>query len=467
MQFSSLPFLFCFLPLFFAAYFLCRKRSWRNVILPMASLIFYAWGEPVWVVLLVFSTLLDYVVSNLIEKSSSAKKRKLLLLVSLVLNLAILAVYKYSGFIVSNINLIIGLRLPVPAIALPIGISFYTFQTMSYTIDVYRGKIKAQRNFMYLLMYVSMFPQLVAGPIVRYSTIETEIVGRKENIDDFAAGMRRVIVGLAKKVLIANSMASLCDGLLGGGVAAYGALGAWTAMLAYTLQIYFDFSAYSDMAIGLGRMLGFHYNENFDYPYIAKSVSDFWRRWHISLSSFFRDYVYISMGGNRVSKLRWVRNVMVVWFLTGLWHGASWNFVIWGVYFGLVLLAERLLLRGKIENIPVLNHVFTMFLVILGWVIFRADDMTQTGVILSSMFFANGSGNFAAIVRAELLTVPQITAAVIGIAACMPVSKLLKSRLEAFSAGRVCVDLACICALAMSVASLINGSYNPFIYFRF
>ena len=447
------------------------------------SLVFYAWGEPVYVLLMVYSTILDYVCGRMIEdgaRKGSTVKKKLFLTISLIGNLGLLCVFKYLTMLLGTVNSLFSLSISVPAIALPIGISFYTFQTMSYSIDVYRGKVKAQRNIINFGAYVAMFPQLIAGPVVRYETIEKELACRKETIDDFAAGARRFIIGLGKKTLIANIMAQTADALFANDPSSLGVLGSWVAILAYTFQIFFDFSGYSDMAIGMGRMMGFHYLENFNYPYIAKSITDFWRRWHISMSTFFRDYLYIPLGGNRVSKVRWIFNVFVVWFATGLWHGASWNFVLWGLYFGLLLVLEKICLGRILSKLKVLPHIWTMFLVVFGWVIFTQETMTGLGQYIKAMFGGYGLLGADAVSAVTLLQRAEVNTIffVVFAAAIIfstPVAKNFQQRCiadariipeQALSKG-LAFDVILLVVLLLSVIQLALGAYNPFIYFRF
>ncbi|MBQ6402284.1 MAG: MBOAT family protein, partial [Oscillospiraceae bacterium] len=383
MIFSSLTFLGAFLPLTALFYLLSRNRVWRNGVLLAASLVFYAWGEPRFILLLLLATAEAYLGGLLLEKHHS----RAVLAVTVTLLVGNLAVFKYLGFFCENLSPLIPALGRVPALALPIGISFYTFQILSYVIDLYRGKVSVQRNFLSLLLYVSFFPQLIAGPIVRYETVEAEIRDRSESLTEAAAGLRRFIRGLAKKVLLANTVALLPDTIYAGDPAVFGTMSYWLAALGYTLQIYFDFSGYSDMAIGLGRMFGFHFLENFDYPYVSRSVTEFWRRWHISLSSWFRDYVYIPLGGNRVKKGRWIFNLLVVWALTGFWHGAQWNFILWGLYYALLLLIEKLLLGKWLEKLPsVLRWVYTFFFVNLGWVLFDRTDFAALKSALHTLF---------------------------------------------------------------------------------
>ena len=375
MVFSSQTFLFFFLPLA-GLCVLIRSKPVQNALLLIASLIFYAWGEPKMVVLMVLVTLIAYGSGfAIVHFKARPRAKKAVLIASVVVILGNLVVFKYLNFLCRTFSF---LGLSAPGIALPIGISFYTFQILSYVIDLYRGKIALQRNFFYLLMYVSFFPQLIAGPIVRYETVEQEIRSRSVTMDDLAHGFRRFVVGLAKKLLLANQVAQVAAIVYSGDPANYGSLMYWLAAIAYTLQIYFDFSGYSDMAIGLGRMFGFHFLENFNYPYISLSVTEFWRRWHISLSTWFRDYVYIPLGGNRVSRGKWVRNILVVWGLTGLWHGADWNFLLWGLYYGVLLLIEKLWLGKYLERLPkALRWLLCMVIVCIGWVMFNLTDFVQ------------------------------------------------------------------------------------------
>ena len=386
MVFSSVLFLFRFLPIFMICYFLVPRKM-KNLVLFLGSLVFYAWGEPVYIFLMLFSTISDYVWGRLIEEYRGKDRSRIFLLCSIGINLFILGFFKYADFLLQTVNTVFGTSIPLLKLPLPIGISFYTFQTMSYVIDVYRGDTKAQRNILQFGVYVTMFPQLIAGPIVRYETVEQEILERRESIDDVAAGLRRFILGLAKKVILANNIARIAETIYAGDSAVYGTALYWLAAVAYALQIYFDFSGYSDMAIGLGRMFGFHFLENFDHPYTALSITDFWRRWHISLSTWFRDYVYIPLGGNRVKKSRWIRNILVVWALTGFWHGAQWNFLFWGLYYGLLLLAEKLFLGRLLERLPkAVRWLYTAFFVLIGWVLFNLTDFPSLCHALKLMF---------------------------------------------------------------------------------
>jgi alginate O-acetyltransferase complex protein AlgI len=473
MLFSSLIFLLLFLPVFFLCYHAVKKRRGRNALLFVFSLLFYAWGEPVYVLLMLLSLGVNYGLALGIagaRETGREKKSRSFLILACCFNLLLIGVFKYAGFLVGSFNLLPAPDLPVPDLPLPIGISFYTFQILSYDIDVYRGDVKAQRDPVTLGAYLCAFPQLIAGPIVRYRDIEAELADRCETAEDTAEGMRRFIAGLAKKVLIANVMAQTADALFASDPEGYGAAGAWIAALAYTVQIYFDFSGYSDMAIGLGRMMGFRYAENFNYPYSARSVTDFWRRWHISLSSFFRDYVYIPLGGNRVSTLKWIRNIAVVWLLTGLWHGAGWNFVLWGAYYGLLLILEKKV-WPKLEDVPVLNRICTLAAVVLGWVMFRSEGFGQMRAMFAALFgaygFAGEGGRLPILLQGGHFDVGFLAAFAAGCVLSAPVWPALRGRISSSGAGRAVRDVSAILALAACILALAVGSYNPFIYFRF
>lgn len=476
MIFSSLPFQFFFLPLFFIVYFLVKKRKQRNLVLLIFSLFFYAWGEPIYLFLMIFSIICDYTLGYFVSKYidlNDKKTAKRFVIASVVINLLLLGFFKYTDFFIINLSAAIpALSFLKPlGLSLPIGISFYTFQTMSYTIDIYKGDAKVQKNITSFGAYVTAFPQLVAGPIIRYQTISEQIDGRTENMDEFAEGLRRFTAGLAKKILIANTMAEVCDNILlkyGDGFAdSIGALGMWLAIIAYTLQIYYDFSGYSDMAIGLARMMGFHYLENFNYPYISKSVTEFWRRWHISLSSVFRDYVYIPLGGNRVKISRWIINMMIVWVMTGFWHGAEWTFILWGVYFGVLLIIEKLFLQKTLLKIPGVNHIYTIAAFIFGWIIFRAENVQHIGTILSGMFGAEGGGNLLKLAENGLIKPIHIVMMIAGIICSMPVSKKIKTILEKNGKTAYLIDIASVAVVVACIIMLAQGAYNPFIYFRF
>ena len=488
MVFSSLTFLFAFLPLFFLCYYAVGRFfgiRGKNLVLFLFSLVFYAWGEPIYILLMIYSTILDYVCGRMIESAERDRnqlKKKIFLAISLIGNLGLLGVFKYLTMFLSTANSLFSLSIPVPDILLPIGISFYTFQTMSYSIDVYRGKVKAQHNIINFGAYVAMFPQLIAGPVVRYETVERELNYRRETLDDFTDGARRFIVGLGKKTLIANTMAQVADSLFANAPAELGVLGSWVAIIAYTFQIFFDFSGYSDMAIGMGRMMGFHYLENFNYPYIANSITDFWRRWHISMSTFFRDYVYIPLGGNRVSKPRWIFNVFVVWFATGLWHGASWNFVLWGLYFGLLLVLEKEFLLKYLSKSKVLSHIWTLFLIVFGWVIFTQDTLSGLWEYTKAMFggygvIGTGVTNAVTLLQKEEVNTVFVITLFAAVLFSTPVARNMQEKMyqRSFrSSGDRTVaitgalyDVALFVVLFLCSVQLALGAYNPFIYFRF
>ena len=474
MLFSSIPFLFYFLPCVFVLYFLVPMR-WKNTVLLLASLFFYAWGEPKFVVFMLASIVQGYVLARLVEKYRADRRRaKLFLTLSLVFSLGLLGYCKYADFFLSGFNALTGLHIPLLRVALPIGISFYTFQILSYVVDVYRGDVKAQRNFIDLAAYVAMFPQLIAGPIVRYSDIASQLEHRTHSLADVAAGARRFVLGLGKKVLLANVFFELITTFKASGDRSV--LFYWLYAAACVLNIYFDFSGYSDMAIGLGRIFGFRYLENFDYPYISASITEFWRRWHMSLGSWFRDYVYIPLGGNRCSRVRNVWNLFVVWFLTGMWHGASWNFVLWGLYFFVILAAEKTIGEKRLRRIPtILRRVGTMLLVILGWNIFYFTDLTQLLQHFGLLFGLLGAGFSNAQTGIQLVNnLPLLLVCAIG-ATSVP-----QNLGNLF--GGVCVQggkrsgqivYACVtfafdaALLALSTIALVGSTYNAFLYFRF
>ncbi|MCI9246118.1 MAG: MBOAT family protein [Clostridia bacterium] len=465
MVFSSFTFLFIFLPLVLLTYFLAKKRQLRNIVLLVFSLIFYAWGEPVYVILMLLSIIVNYLIALKIERRKRGKKKWMI--IDVIFNLGIIGFFKYGNFMIQNINTVFHSNIGEMDLALPIGISFYTFQVLSYVIDVYRKTVPAQKSIVNLGMYVTLFPQLIAGPIVRYETVAEEIENRKENFTEVVEGLKRFFIGLGKKVLIANQMALIADTIYGGDLATTGTVSLWLAAISYTLQIYFDFSGYSDMAIGLGRMFGFHFLENFNYPYIAKSITDFWRRWHISLSTWFRDYVYIPLGGNRVSKFKWLRNILVVWLLTGLWHGASWNFILWGVYYGVILIIEKVFLGRIIEKLPkVLQHIYALFFIIIGWVIFRVEDFSQMGIVLQKMFTWQASSIIDNIVLNfdVFSSLPYI---LIGIIGSMPLWTKVREKRKQTNSYLIVSNLWSFGIFMLSICFLLVATYNPFIYFRF
>lgn len=466
MVFSSTIFLCVYLPLVLLGYYICPKKG-KNLFLLIVSLIFYAWGEPKYVFLMIFSILVNYVFGLLMDKHRENKKRlKLMLVISVIIDLGLLSVFKYTDFIITNINSVFGAGFDLLNIALPIGISFYTFQAMSYTIDVYRDDVRVQRNLIDFGMYITMFPQLIAGPIVRYSDVQDQLAVRNVTTADFSEGIMRFVVGLGKKVLLANQMGAVWTQIyaLGGDISA---LMAWTGAAAYTFQIYFDFSGYSDMAIGLGRMFGFKFPENFRYPYESVSITDFWRRWHITLSTWFKEYLYIPLGGNRRGLARQALNLLIVWTLTGFWHGAGWNFVMWGLYYFAILFIEKLFLLKALDKLPRLfRHAYALLLIVIGWVIFASDDVSVMLPYLGSMFGANGALGgmdvYTLLTRAALMVI------------CCVASTELPRRLFVTAAGKMNEKAAftvksvlTLTLLALSVVFLIGDSYNPFLYFRF
>ena len=467
MLFSSIPFLYYFLPLVLAVYFL-TPRAGKNAVLFLSSLLFYAWGEPRFCIFMLLSIAQGYVFGRLIEKHAQNKKRsKLFLTASVALSLALLAYCKYADFFLSSVNAVTGLSFKLLHVTLPIGISFYTFQILSYVVDVYRGSVPAQKSFLKLGTYIAMFPQLIAGPIVRYADIAPQLDSRQTTLEDVSSGACRFVIGLSKKVLLANVLYELITAFQQS--RDLSVLYFWLYAVSFALQLYFDFSGYSDMAIGLGRIFGFRFQENFNYPYISGSITEFWRRWHISLGSWFRDYVYIPLGGNRVSKAKWLRNILVVWMLTGLWHGASWNFVLWGLGFAVLLVAEKLVYGRLLQRTHVLKHVYTLLLVTLSFVLFNADSVSEAVLQLGAMFGAGGlplvstegvyylksyAGTF---LFATIGATPLVSNAI---------SRFGKTRFGA-QALTVLQPLVMLALLAACTAFLVDGSFNPFLYFRF
>ncbi|MBQ8943469.1 MAG: MBOAT family protein [Clostridia bacterium] len=466
MVFSSLVFMFAFLPVVLLIYYLLPVK-FRNAFLLIADLIFYGWGEPVLVFLMLFSILINYIAGILIEKSNSNnKKRKFILIASVVIDLGLLGFFKYAGFITNNLKVVLPfLNIPLISIPLPIGISFYTFQIMSYTIDVYRRDTEAQRNIIAFGTYVSLFPQLIAGPIVRYRDVDDQLVERHENLQLFSRGIRLFLLGLAKKVLIANPVGLIWDNMrqMQGG----GALVSWVGIIAYTFQIYFDFSGYSDMARGLGNMFGFEFLKNFDYPYISKSITEFWRRWHISLSTWFKEYVYIPLGGNRKGLPRQIFNLFVVWGLTGLWHGASWNFLFWGLYFGVILVFEKLFMLKALDKMPaVIKHLYSLVFIVFGWVIFYYSD--DVGGIKAMFTFISTlfTGSFISSdgITAVLSSLPML---IIAAAASTPIIRKIYNKLSDLKGFKYVEAVVALLVLILCTASLVNDNYNPFLYFKF
>ena len=464
MLFSSLPFLYYFLPAVLIVYFVLPDKL-KNLALLLASLFFYGWGEPAYLSLMLLAILQGYVFGLLIERYR--KWDKLFLILSVIVSVGILGCFKYADFFISNFNAVTGLSVPLLNIALPIGISFYTFQIMSYTVDVYRGQVPAQRNLISLGAYVAMFPQLIAGPIVRYSDIALQLAERKHSLKKASLGIRRFVLGLSKKILLANALGELCDIFLSS--KDQSVLFCWLYAIAFTLHIYFDFSGYSDMAIGLGHILGFTFPENFNYPYISRSVTEVWRRWHISLGSWFRDYVYISLGGNRVSRGKWLRNIFVVWLLTGFWHGAAWNFILWGLWFGALLVIEKGWLGRVLEENKLLAHVYVLTAVIFSFVLFNAASLTDAFACIRGMLGLGGLPVLSA--EAVYYLKSDAVILIMAIVGATPLPKRLFERLNEGKRGEavlaVLEPVALAALLMLCSAYLVDGSFNPFLYFRF
>jgi len=468
MVFASLIFLYIFLPLNLVMYYISKNANYRNIILTLFSFVFYAWGEPVWILLLLFSCTVDWLNALYIEKHAGTSRAKVGIVSSVIFNIGLLVVFKYSGFLYENINAIFHTHLKIPSFTLPIGISFYTFQSVSYVIDVYRGEVKAQRNLGKFMMFVSLYHQLVAGPIVRYQHIMNEIDARKFNIKDISSGIHRFCIGLFKKVCIANIAATFVAKYMDGNFATLTTAEAWFGVIMFSIQIYFDFSGYSDMAIGLGKMFGFHYHENFNYPYMADSATDFWRRWHISLGTFFRDYIYIPLGGNK----KWgIRNLFIVWFLTGLWHGASWNFICWGLYFGVLIFIERLFLMKVITRLKPLGHIYLLFVAVIGWALFYFTDFNRLLEFLGILF--GQTVNTAITLPLKLTLQENIWWLLLCVLLCFPVyrqaNKWFKRLLtnDNFSWLWLLSTGFNFALLLLATAMLAGKSYNPFIYYRF
>ncbi len=471
MVFSSTTFLYFFLPLTAIAYYLCKNRIWRNTVLLSASVLFYSWGEPRLVVLMLLASLAAYIGGLFIDgfdKKGKMKAKKIAFVITTLLLLANLLWFKYFNFFVDNIELVLGKNFSVPKIILPIGISFYTFQILSYVIDLYWKNVKVQKNYFYLTLYLCFFPQLIAGPIVRYQTVEEEINERHENIDEIAKGLRRFTIGLAKKIIIANNVARVAEIIYAGDMQVFGTAMYWLAAVSYALQIYFDFSGYSDMAIGLGHMFGFHFLENFRYPYVATSITDFWRRWHISLSTWFRDYIYIPLGGNRVDKRRQIFNICVVWAVTGFWHGAQWNFILWGVYYGILLLIEKFVINKILTKLPKLVcWIYTMILVLIGWVMFNLTDFS---VMLSAFrqMFTYVPTRFMDAIAVDSNILYYMLYIPIGLVAMLPFAEKAKKFTACDTNAKTIVcNIVAAMLFALSVIFIFSSTYNPFIYFRF
>lgn len=463
MLFTSISFIYYFLPIVIAIYFITPKKM-RNLILFIASMLFYFYGEPKYIFLMLAEILIAYIGAILIDKY----KKKSLLVITISIHIGLLCVFKYTDFIISNINSVFGANISLLRIVLPIGISFYTFQILSYIIDVYKGKVAVQKNFLKLATYVSLFPQLIAGPIVRYETIERELDFRKHSFENFSYGVRRFTIGLAKKVLIANMLGELCNKFIVTDEKSI--LFYWIFAISYMLQIYFDFSAYSDMAIGLGRIFGFHFLENFNYPYISKSITEFWRRWHMSLSSWFKDYVYIPLGGNREGLKKQIRNILVVWLLTGLWHGASWNFVIWGLLFGVILIIEKVFLGKYLEKCPnFVKRIYVLFIVMISFIIFNAENMRNAWENIIGLLGLNGESfvNPYTIYYLKSYLIILVVAIIGATPLIKDITLKLKKNAKANRIINVLEPLCIVLILLVVTAYLVDNSYNPFLYFRF
>ena len=463
MLFTSISFLYYFLPIVIILYFIVPKK-FKNFILFLSSIFFYFCGEPIYTFLMIGEIFIAYVGARYLEKH----RKKNILVSLLAVHIGALGLFKYSDFTINNINQIFGSKIPLLKLALPIGISFYTFQIISYVVDVYRGKVKAQKSFLKLATYVSLFPQLIAGPIVRYETIEKELDNRTSNFENFAYGVRRFVIGLGKKVLIANMLGELCD--VFSTTNEKSVLFYWIFAISYSLQIYFDFSAYSDMAIGLGRMFGFHFLENFNYPYISKSITEFWRRWHMSLSSWFRDYVYIPLGGNRKETIILVRNIFIVWALTGIWHGANWTFVIWGLMYGIMLIIEKLLLTKHLEKMPsILQRIYVLFTVMISFIIFNANSIGEAWNNIIGLFGANGESliNASTVYYLKSYLVVLVIAIIGSTPLLKNIIEKLKTKTNANKIINLLEPIAMASILTIVTAYLVDNSYNPFLYFRF
>lgn len=465
MVFSSLIFMFVYLPIVLLIYYILPKK-FRNFFLLIADLFFYGWGEPVLVLLMIFSIVINWIAGILIDKTDSKKKKNLILILSVIIDLGMLGFFKYTGLITNTIRMILpGANIPLLEIPLPIGISFYTFQIMSYTIDVYRGNTQVQKNIVSFGTYVSLFPQLIAGPIVRYSDVDKQLGERNENPDLFARGVRLFMLGLIRKVLFANSMGLLWDTMRE--MKDGGMLASWVGIIAYTLQIYYDFSGYSEMARGLGNMIGFEFVKNFDYPYISKSITEFWRRWHISLGTWFKEYVYIPLGGNKKGKARQIINILIVWALTGFWHGASWNFLLWGAYFGVILILEKLFLLKALDKLPsFVSHIYSLILIVFGWALFYFSDDVGGFKALAEFIPTLFTGG---LVSADALhdIIAFLPILILGMICSTPIIRKIYDRLKDRKGFTVFEAIAIIVFLVICTASLVSSDYNPFLYFKF
>ncbi len=466
MVFSSVVFLYIFLPIMLLIYFVVPKKL-KNAVMILASLIFFAWGEIRYIFIMLLLAVMDFWCGKNIDKFYDDKKKKrVYLLIDVCVNLLILFFFKYADFIITNINNLTHLNIPLLNIPLPIGVSFNTFQSLSYIIDVYRGNVKCEKSFYNYLTYTTLFPQIIAGPIVRYETVDEELETKNISLDNFSKGMRRFIIGLGKKVLIANNIGMLWNILETGNYSELSMLLSWIGICAFALQIYFDFSGYSDMAIGLAWIFGMDFDENFNYPYISKSITEFWRRWHMTLGSWFRDYIYIPLGGNRKGLLKQIRNILIVWFLTGAWHGASWNFILWGVYFGIVLIIEKIFLLKILEKLPkVFRHIYSILLILVSWVIFAFEDLSKVFEYIKVMFTSDIIYNQESLYYLK----NYLFIIVVGILCSLPIWKILKEKIDKKENKwlDILTSFGYLAIFLLSTASLVTDSFNPFLYFRF
>lgn len=466
MIFSSLSFLYYFLPILLIIYFIVPSKL-KNFILLLFSLVFYFYGEPIYILLMLGTILVSYICAILVDKYKNSYLKKVFFYSSVIVSIGSLCIFKYSDFFIENINNLFNLDIGFLGLSLPIGISFYTFQLLSYVIDVYKGKVAVQKSFLKLATYVSLFPQLIAGPIVRYENVEKELNNREHSFKNLSDGISRFVIGLGKKVIIANNLGSLCTIFLNSPTKSV--LFYWIYGISFSLQIYFDFSAYSDMAIGLGRMFGFNFLENFNYPFISKSITEFWRRWHISLGSWFRDYVYIPLGGNRVGKIKLLRNIFIVWFLTGFWHGASWNFIIWGLMFGVLLIIEKIGLERILKKIPVINHFYVLFFIMISFIIFNAEDMSDAFLNIKGLFGFNHE-SFSNIETIYYLK-SYLIILIISCIGATPILKNIVLKIKNNKYGKNIINILepifIIIIMIIVTAYLVDNSFNPFLYFRF
>ncbi len=466
MVFSSIVFLYIFLPIMLLVYFVVPSK-FKNAVMILASLVFFAWGEIRYIFIMLVLAVMDFTCGKQITKYQDNKKKKIFfLMINVVVNLGILFFFKYADFIITNINNLTGLSIPLLNIPLPIGVSFNTFQSLSYVIDVYRGTVKCEKSFYNYLTYTTLFPQIIAGPIVRYETVDEELETKNISLDNFSKGMKRFIIGLGKKVLIANSVGALWNTIETGNYSELSMLFAWIGIISFALQIYFDFSGYSDMAIGLAQIFGMKFDENFNYPYISKSITEFWRRWHITLGSWFRDYVYIPLGGNRRGFAIQIRNILIVWFLTGAWHGASWNFILWGLYFGTILILEKLFLLKLLEKLPkIIRHIYSIVIILIGWAIFAFEDLARVGEYIKAMFTNSNLWDSEALYYLQNYGLLIL----IGALCSVPLWKKLKEKIDSKNSKALefITTLGYVAIFILSTASLVTSSFNPFLYFRF